>query len=62
MEEACGRARKETQHLRDVLGENSVVRKHLPAEALEALFDPRRYLGMAEEFVDLVVAGSLRAR
>jgi 3-carboxy-cis,cis-muconate cycloisomerase len=62
VEGACGRARKETQHLRDVLGENSVVRKHLPAEALEALFDPRRYLGMAEEFVDLVVAGSLRAR
>ena len=62
VEEACGRAREETQHLRDVLGENSVVRKHLPAEALEALFDPRRYLGMAEEFVDLVVAGTLRAR
>jgi 3-carboxy-cis,cis-muconate cycloisomerase len=61
MEAECARARKETRHLRDVLGETNEVRKCLSSEALEALFDPRRYLGMAEGFVDRVVASSKRS-
>jgi len=58
VEQACRQAQKETRHLRDVLGENDDVRKLLPAEALAALFDPQRYMGMAEQFVDRVVAAS----
>jgi 3-carboxy-cis,cis-muconate cycloisomerase len=61
VEAECARARKETRHLRDVLGETNEVRKCLSSEALEALFDPRRYLGMAEGFVDRVVASSKRS-
>jgi len=60
VEAACNRAHKEKRPLRDVLGEEKQVRAHLAGEALEGLFDPRRYLGAAEEFVDRVVAGSRR--
>ena len=62
VEEACGRAQKEKRHLREVLGEDQRVRVHLPAAALESLFDARKYLGAAEEFVDRVVARSMAAR
>jgi 3-carboxy-cis,cis-muconate cycloisomerase len=58
VEEACRQAQKDGRHLREVLGERRDVHDHLPPEALGALFDPRRYLGMAEEFVDRVVAAS----
>jgi 3-carboxy-cis,cis-muconate cycloisomerase len=58
VEAECARARKETRHLRDVLGENNEIRNCLSGEALEALFDPRKYLGMAARFVDRVVASS----
>jgi 3-carboxy-cis,cis-muconate cycloisomerase len=58
VEQACRQAQKEMRHLREVLGDNDEVRKYLPTEALEALFDPKRYLGMAEQFVDGVVAAS----
>jgi 3-carboxy-cis,cis-muconate cycloisomerase len=61
VEAACSRAQKERRHLRDVLGEDTEVRGHLPGEALEGLFDPRKYLGAAEEFVDRVVAASRRS-
>jgi 3-carboxy-cis,cis-muconate cycloisomerase len=60
VEAACSRAHKEKRPLRDVLGEEKEIRRHLAGEALEGLFDPRRYLGAAEEFVDRVVAASRR--
>ena len=56
VEAACARAQTDKRHLRDVLGEDKDVRGHLPVGALEGLFDPRRYLGEAEAFVDRVVA------
>jgi 3-carboxy-cis,cis-muconate cycloisomerase len=58
VEAACARAHKEKRHLRDVLGEDTDVRGHLPTAALEGLFDPRKYLGEAGAFVDRVVAKS----
>lgn len=60
VEAACSRAHKEKRPLRDVLGEEREIRGHLAGEALEGLFDPRRHLGAAEEFVDRVVAASRR--
>jgi 3-carboxy-cis,cis-muconate cycloisomerase len=60
VEAACNRAQEEKRPLRDVLGEEKQIRGHLAGEALEGLFDPRRYLGAAEEFVDRVVATSRR--
>jgi 3-carboxy-cis,cis-muconate cycloisomerase len=56
VESACARAQKRKQHLRDVLRDDQEVRAHLSVEAIDTLFDPRRYLGEAEAFVDRVVA------
>ncbi len=62
VEAACHLARKGNRHLREVLWENEEVRKHLPVDAIDALFDAKRYLGQAEEFVDRVVAASKTKR
>lgn len=56
LEGACGRALKEKRHLRDVLAEDPQVKTRLTASELDGLFDPRKYLGAAEAFVDQVVA------
>jgi 3-carboxy-cis,cis-muconate cycloisomerase len=58
VEAACNRARQENRHLRDVLRESDVVQKQMTAEAIDSLFDAKRYLGQAEESVDRVVAAS----
>jgi 3-carboxy-cis,cis-muconate cycloisomerase len=58
VEAACNRARNANLHLRELLRENQEVLKHLPVDAVDALFDAKRYLGQAEEFVDRVVAAS----
>jgi 3-carboxy-cis,cis-muconate cycloisomerase len=56
VESACARAQKEKRHLREIIGEDAQVSKHLSAAELKGLFDPRRYLGEAEPFVDRVLA------
>jgi 3-carboxy-cis,cis-muconate cycloisomerase len=56
VESACARAQKEKRHLREIIGEDAQVSKHLSAAELKGLFDPRRYLGEAEAFVDCVLA------
>jgi 3-carboxy-cis,cis-muconate cycloisomerase len=58
VEAACGRAQKEKRHLRDVLVEDAQVGTYLSSAEIEGLFDPRKYLGAAEAFVDRVVAAS----
>lgn len=58
VEGACNRARHENLHLRDILRETEEVLKHLQAEAVDGLFDAKRYVGLAEEFVDRVVSAS----
>jgi 3-carboxy-cis,cis-muconate cycloisomerase len=62
VEAACGRAQQEKRHLRDVLSENKDIREHLPGGALDGLFDARKYLGAAEDFVDRAVARSSATR
>ena len=61
VETACGTARREKRHLRDVIAGDARVQTLLSAADLDGLFDPRRYLGAAEEFVDRVVAASARS-
>lgn len=58
---ACRRARAERRHLRDVLAEDPTAGLYLSGAALERAFDPQRYLGMAESFVERVLAAH-RAR
>jgi 3-carboxy-cis,cis-muconate cycloisomerase len=58
VEAACGRAQDEGRHLREVLAEDAQVGKYLSSAEIDGLFDPRKYLGAAEAFVDRVVEAS----
>jgi 3-carboxy-cis,cis-muconate cycloisomerase len=58
VEAACDSARNTKSHLRDVVLGDGRLRAQLSAAEIDALFDATRYLGMAEEFVDRVVAAS----
>jgi 3-carboxy-cis,cis-muconate cycloisomerase len=60
VEGACQKARKEKRHLRDVLLCDEQAKLQLSGVDLDELFDARKYLGMAEGFVDRVVAASRR--
>jgi 3-carboxy-cis,cis-muconate cycloisomerase len=56
IEDACRRAAKAERHLREVLGEDAEVRKHLSADDLQRLLDPANYVGLAEALVDRALA------
>jgi 3-carboxy-cis,cis-muconate cycloisomerase len=56
VEAASGRAVARRQHLRIVLQEDPAVAKHLSASAIDALFDPLGYTGVAQQFIDRVLA------
>ena len=55
MDTASERAIKEKRHLRDVISDDQEIAKHLPAQQLDKLFDPRNYIGMASEFIDAAI-------
>jgi 3-carboxy-cis,cis-muconate cycloisomerase len=61
VEEACTKARREKRLLRDVVLRDERVKAHVSAEDVGRLFDARNYLGLAEAFVDQVLAANLRA-
>jgi len=56
VESACRRAVSEGAHLRDVLAREPAVMAQVTPEALDRLFAPESYLGMAERFVQRVLA------
>ncbi len=56
VEELCRRALKNSRHLREEILEDAEVRAHLPASEIDLLFDPRKYLGSAEAFVERVLS------
>ena len=58
IEVACDLARKDGKHLRNVVREDSSVSQHFQADEIDGFFDARKYLGLAEEFADQVVAAS----
>jgi len=58
VEAACEKSRKQKKHLYDVAVADAHVKAHLSPKELDELFDPRKYLGKAGEFVNRVVAGS----
>src|SRR5215470_1570931 len=55
---ACSRALREKRNLRAVLSGDPKVAAKLSAADLDRLFDPRKYLGAAEEYVQGVVSAS----
>jgi 3-carboxy-cis,cis-muconate cycloisomerase len=48
---AVNRAREEKMHLRDVLKQTPEVLQHLTAGEIDALMNPRAYLGSAQRFI-----------
>jgi 3-carboxy-cis,cis-muconate cycloisomerase len=52
---ASERATKEKRHLRDVINHDQKIAKHLTAQQLDKLFDPRNYTGIASEFIDAAI-------
>ena len=55
---ACQRALKEKRELRAILSADPKIRAQLSMGDLDRLFDPRNYLGAAEEYVYRVVSAS----
>jgi 3-carboxy-cis,cis-muconate cycloisomerase len=53
---ACRRAVAEDAHLRDILARDPAVTRWLDAPGLDALFDPRRYLGASAAYLERVLA------
>jgi 3-carboxy-cis,cis-muconate cycloisomerase len=58
VEEACRKASAEHRHLDDVLGEDERVTKHLKPADIERLFDPLAYQGVAQAFIDRLIAAT----
>jgi 3-carboxy-cis,cis-muconate cycloisomerase len=56
IEAACQKARSENRALKDILLEETRLRGYLAPADLQSLFEPRNYLGKAEEFVAGVIA------
>jgi 3-carboxy-cis,cis-muconate cycloisomerase len=52
---ASEHAIKEKRHLRDVINDHQKIAKHLSADQLDNLFDPRNYTGASNEFIDRVI-------
>jgi 3-carboxy-cis,cis-muconate cycloisomerase len=57
IEGACSASRKDGRHLRNVL-DDDVIAEHFAADEIDEFFDARKYLGMAEQFVDRIVAAN----
>ncbi len=55
VEAACARARMDKRDLRTILNADPKVAAQLATGDLDRLFDPRNYLGAAEEYVYRVV-------
>jgi 3-carboxy-cis,cis-muconate cycloisomerase len=53
--DVCRRAAAEGRHVRDVLAETAPARDVLDAAALKALFDPQRYLGSSDAYIERVL-------
>jgi 3-carboxy-cis,cis-muconate cycloisomerase len=60
VEQACRRATAERKPLREVLREAQEVTRRLAADELDRLCDPTSYLGLAEVWIDRVLAAHAR--
>ena len=62
VEQASRRAVDGQRHLRDVIGEDAELSRHLSPTELDRLFDPANYTGEAGAFVDRVLASHARGK
>jgi 3-carboxy-cis,cis-muconate cycloisomerase len=58
VEEACRKASSQQRHLQKVLGEDPRISEHLTRKDIEQLFDPNAYQGVAQAFIDRLIAGT----
>ncbi len=55
---ACKRAQTTRRDLRSVLAQDAIVKANLSEAELDRLFTPANYLGVADQFIDRVLASS----
>jgi 3-carboxy-cis,cis-muconate cycloisomerase len=58
VQSACIRAQSSRRDLRSVLAQDPIVKANLSSAELERLFAPANYLGVADQFIDRVLASS----
>ncbi|HKA70701.1 MAG TPA: 3-carboxy-cis,cis-muconate cycloisomerase [Xanthobacteraceae bacterium] len=58
MEAAAKKARNEKRHLKDALTADAGVTQHLKPAEIEDLFDPLAYQGVAQAFIDRLIAST----
>jgi len=58
VEAACRLGQAEKRHLRDILSTDPEVTAILSPENLASLFQPQKYLGSADSFIDIVLAAA----
>ena len=59
---ACKRAQTTRRDLRSVLAQDAIVKANLSDAELDRLFTPANYLGVADQFIDRVLASSTEQR
>lgn len=59
---ACKRAQTTRRDLRSVLAQDAIVKTNLSEAELDRLFTPANYLGVADQFIDRVLASSTEQR
>jgi 3-carboxy-cis,cis-muconate cycloisomerase len=59
---ACKRAQTTRRDLRSVLAQDTIVKANLTEAELDRLFAPANYLGVADQFIDRVLASSTEQR
>jgi len=62
VQQACKRARTTRRELRSVLAQDAIVKTNLSDAELDRLFTPANYLGVADQFIDRVLASSTEQR
>jgi 3-carboxy-cis,cis-muconate cycloisomerase len=59
---ACKRAQSSRRDLRSVLAQDAIMKANLSDAELDRLFTPANYLGVADQFIDRVLASSTERR
>jgi 3-carboxy-cis,cis-muconate cycloisomerase len=62
VQKACKRAQSARRDLRSVLAQDAIVKTALSGAELDRLFTPANYLGVADQFIDRVLASSAAQR
>jgi 3-carboxy-cis,cis-muconate cycloisomerase len=62
VQQACKRAQSSRRDLRSMLAQDAIVKTNLSEAEFDRLFTPVNYLGVADQFIDRVLASSAEHR